>query len=152
MALPNDFRRELSPRTPSTATAAQKAEAVLKVWAERSSPSRICREMNITWTILNHWQDRALAGMQEALTDRPAGRKAAQVDAEKEQLKEQVETLAMKLELARKTIEVKNIIAAFEARQKSLLSDSAMPGKKNGYPTSNESLSSRSSFRNGVAV
>jgi transposase-like protein len=59
--------QERRPRTPSTATAAQKAEAVLKVWAERSSPSRICREMNITWTILNHWQKRAMEGMLQAL-------------------------------------------------------------------------------------
>ena len=56
-----------SPRTPSMATAAQKAEAVLKVWAERVTPSRICREMNITWTILNHWQKRAMEGMLQAL-------------------------------------------------------------------------------------
>ena len=56
------------PRTRTAAwTAAQKAEAVLKVWAERSTPSRICREMNITWTILNHWQQRAMEGMLQAL-------------------------------------------------------------------------------------
>ena len=55
------------PRTPSVATAAQKAEAVLKVWAERSTPSQVCREMNITWTILNHWQKRAMEGMLQAL-------------------------------------------------------------------------------------
>lgn len=59
--------RNRKARTPSTATAAQKAEAVLKVWAERVTPSRICREMNITWTILNHWQKRAMEGMLQAL-------------------------------------------------------------------------------------
>jgi transposase-like protein len=56
------------PRTRNVAwTAAQKAEAVLKVWAQASTPSRICREMNITWTILNHWQQRAMEGMLQAL-------------------------------------------------------------------------------------
>jgi transposase-like protein len=56
------------PRTRNvTWTAAQKAEAVLKVWAQASTPSRICREMNITWTILNHWQQRAMEGMLQAL-------------------------------------------------------------------------------------
>jgi len=54
-------------RSNSKVTATEKAEAVLKVWAERSSPSQICREMNITWTILNHWQERAMEGMLQAL-------------------------------------------------------------------------------------
>jgi hypothetical protein len=58
--------RRRSRQTPSI-TATQKAEAVLKVWAERSTPSNICREMNITWTILNHWQQRAMEGMLQAL-------------------------------------------------------------------------------------
>jgi hypothetical protein len=63
--LPSPVRRRS--RQTSTATAAQKAEAVLKVWAERSTPSQICREMHITWTILNHWQQRAMEGMLQAL-------------------------------------------------------------------------------------
>ena len=48
-------------------SAAQRVEAVLKVWSERSTPSQICREMGITWTILNHWQQRAMEGMLQAL-------------------------------------------------------------------------------------
>ena len=51
----------------STWSAAQRVEAVLKVWSERGTPSQICREMNITWTILNHWQQRAMEGMLQAL-------------------------------------------------------------------------------------
>ena len=47
--------------------AAQRVEAVLRVWSERGTPSQICREMNITWTILNHWQQRAMEGMLQAL-------------------------------------------------------------------------------------
>ena len=56
---------------PSTAhTAQQKSEAVLAVWTERRSPSQVCRETGITWTILNQWQERALEGMLQALEPR----------------------------------------------------------------------------------
>jgi len=54
-------------RNSSTWSAAQRVEAVLKIWSERSTPSQICREMDITWTILNHWQQRAMEGMLQAL-------------------------------------------------------------------------------------
>ncbi len=47
--------------------AAQRAEAVLKIWAERQKPAEICREMRITWTILNQWEKRAMEGMLQAL-------------------------------------------------------------------------------------
>lgn len=50
--------------------AAQRAEAVLKIWAERQTPAQICREMSITWTILNQWEKRAMEGMLQALEPR----------------------------------------------------------------------------------
>ena len=110
--------------------ARERLSVVVRVLSGQLSVTEAAAILGISRKSYYEWQERALAGMQEALTDRPAGRKAAPVDAEKEQLREQVETLSMKLTLAQKTIEVKNILADFEARQKSLLSDSAMPRKK----------------------
>ena len=51
-------------------TAQQKCEMVLAVWSERRSPSQVCRETGITWTILNQWQERAMEGMLQALEPR----------------------------------------------------------------------------------
>ena len=51
-------------------SAAQRAEAVLKIWVERQTPAQICREMAITWTILNQWEKRAMEGMLQALEPR----------------------------------------------------------------------------------
>jgi hypothetical protein len=76
------------------------------------------------------WQQRALQGMRDALTDRSAGRPAIPVDAQKEKLLEKVEDLSNQLILAQKTIEVKNILSAYAAQQKSLCNDARMPGKK----------------------
>ena len=52
-------------------------EAVLKVWAESQTPGQICRELNITWTILSQWQERALEGMLQALEPRAQLEKGA---------------------------------------------------------------------------
>jgi len=58
-------------RSPSTEyTPAQKCEAVLRVWTERRSAGAVCREMDIGWTILNQWQERAMEGMLQALEPR----------------------------------------------------------------------------------
>ena len=60
--------QEQRSRSPSKEySAAQRAEAVLKIWAERQKPAQICKEMRITWTILNQWEKRAMEGMLQAL-------------------------------------------------------------------------------------
>jgi transposase-like protein len=51
-------------------TVEQKCRAVLSVWTERCSPGEICRELGISWNILNQWQDRAMEGMILALQPR----------------------------------------------------------------------------------
>ena len=59
------------PRSTTAAyTAQEKCQTVLSVWSEKRSPSQICREMSITWSILNQWQERALEGMLQALEPR----------------------------------------------------------------------------------
>jgi transposase-like protein len=51
-------------------TAQEKCRAVLSVWTERRKPGEICRELGVTWTLLNHWQARAMEGMLLALQPR----------------------------------------------------------------------------------
>ena len=55
------------PKTRRQFTGMEKAKAVLSIWAERRKPAEICKEMDIRWAHLNNWQNRALAGMLEAL-------------------------------------------------------------------------------------
>jgi hypothetical protein len=50
--------------------ATEKCRAVLSVWTERRKPAAVCRELGIKWTILMHWQNRALEGMLQALEPR----------------------------------------------------------------------------------
>jgi len=51
-------------------TAEEKCQAVLTLWTERGKPGEVCREMGVTWGILQQWQDRAMEGMLLALQPR----------------------------------------------------------------------------------
>jgi transposase len=103
---------------------------VLKVLSGQLNVTQAAEVLCISRKSYYEWQERALAGMRDALTDRPAGRPAMPVDAEKEQLRDQVEDLSNQLTLAQKAIEVKNILAAYAAQQKLLLNDTGVSGKK----------------------
>jgi hypothetical protein len=51
-------------------SATEKCRAVLSVWTEKRKPAAVCRELGVKWTILMHWQNRALEGMLQALEPR----------------------------------------------------------------------------------
>lgn len=56
-----------SKRPPRRFAAADKCRAVLTLWTERRSVSELCREMGVTWNVLNQWQELAMEGMLHAL-------------------------------------------------------------------------------------
>jgi len=51
-------------------SAPDKVQAVLAVWTERCKPAEVCRQLNINWLTFNHWQQRAMEGMLQALESR----------------------------------------------------------------------------------
>jgi len=59
------------------------------------------------------WEEKSLRAMALALENRPAGRPPAPIDEEKETLRERVRELEKKLDLAEKTIEVKELLATY---------------------------------------
>lgn len=48
-------------------TVEEKLKAILSVWTERRSGTEICKEMNLSWTLLDRWQNQAMEGMLGAL-------------------------------------------------------------------------------------
>lgn len=48
----------------------EKCRAVLAVWTERKQASVLCREMGMSASLLSQWQNRALAGVLQALEPR----------------------------------------------------------------------------------
>jgi len=62
---------EIKPKKePKVYNAHQRAQAVLAVWTERRRPAEVCRQMGINSVLLGQWQERAMAGMVEALQPR----------------------------------------------------------------------------------
>ena len=57
-------------RKSSRHSAEEKCRAVLSVWTERRKPGEVCRELGVTWNILNQWQNQAMEGMLLALQPR----------------------------------------------------------------------------------
>src|SRR5512137_1589931 len=57
-------------RKGSRHTAKEKCRAVLSVWTERRKAGEVCRELGVTWNLLNQWQERAMEGMLLALQPR----------------------------------------------------------------------------------
>ncbi len=54
----------------SVVSTQDRCRAVLSIWTERRTPSQVCRELGIAWTVLNTWQKRALEGMHAGLQPR----------------------------------------------------------------------------------
>jgi len=55
------------PRARQHYSALQKCRAVLSIWTEKRKPTEVSKELGVSWSILKHWQDRALTGMLQAL-------------------------------------------------------------------------------------
>lgn len=76
-------KQEKKPSTPTTqktlcaaqekrpvVSVQERCQAVLSIWTERRTPTQVCRELGIAWTVLNTWQKRALEGMYASLQPR----------------------------------------------------------------------------------
>jgi len=73
--------QEKKGRRGSRHTAEKKCQAVLSVWTKRRKPGDVCRELGITWSVLNQWQERAMEGMLLALQPRVAVDKAVALNS-----------------------------------------------------------------------
>jgi transposase len=63
------------------------------------------------------WEEKSLRAMAQALENHAAGRPSTPIDPEKEILRERIRELEKKLDLAEKTIEVKELLGAYEEFQ-----------------------------------
>ena len=46
----------------------EKITAVLSVWTETKKMTQVCREMSVSWALLDQWQNQAMEGMLTALS------------------------------------------------------------------------------------
>ena len=58
-------------------SALEQCRAVLLVWSERRSAMEVCRELQVSGSLLAYWQEKAMEGLIAALTPRE-GREVAE--------------------------------------------------------------------------
>jgi len=92
------------------AQARRRAEVILKVRAGQLNAAEAARQLGMSRKTYYKWEERALAGMLEALCDRSAGRPPAKEDPKDEQLGKRVKELERELEGRRQTEELRRLL------------------------------------------
>ncbi len=87
---------------------------ILQVRSGALTATEGAEQLGISRKTYYEWEDRALAAMAKALEKQLPGRPPVPLDAEKEELQRKVRELEKKLYLAEKTIEVKDLLSAYE--------------------------------------
>jgi transposase len=95
--------------------ARERASIILQVRSGALTATEGAERLGVSRKTYYEWEDRALEAMALALENHQAGRPPVPLDAEKEELQGRVRDLEKKLYLAEKTIEVKDLLSAYEA-------------------------------------
>jgi transposase len=94
--------------------ARQRAAVVFAVRSGQITAEEGARRLCVSRKTYYEWESRALQAMTEAMEERTAGRPALPADAEKEELKTRVQALEHQLTMAKKTVEVRDLLHAYE--------------------------------------
>ena len=105
-------RKELSEQNKKLAR--ERALVILQVRSGALTAKEGAKLLGVSRKTYYEWEEKSLKAMSLALENRPSGRPPLPLDPEKEALREQVRELEKKLDLAEKTIEVKELLAAYE--------------------------------------
>src|SRR4030065_989343 len=93
--------------------ARDRAAIILQVRSGALTAKEGAERLGVSRKAYYEWEEKSLRAMALALENRSAGRPPVALDEEKELLRERVQELEKKLYLAEKTIEVKEILAAY---------------------------------------
>jgi transposase len=94
--------------------ARERAVVILQVRSGALTAKEGAKRLGISRKTYYEWEEKSLKAMALALENRSAGRPPVTVDEEKEKLQERIRELEKKLDLAEKTIEVKELLGAYK--------------------------------------
>jgi transposase len=86
------------------------------------------RRLGVSRKTYYEWESRALQAMTEAMQDRAAGRPETPKDEQKQRMQEEIAELRKKLFVAEKTVEVRDMLHAYELHKAGRIASS--PEKK----------------------
>ena len=94
--------------------ARERALVILQVRSGALTAKEGAKLLGVSRKTYYEWEEKSLKAMALALENHPAGRPPVPVDQEKETLRERIRELEKKLDQAAKTIEVKELLGAYE--------------------------------------
>jgi len=94
--------------------ARERASVILQVRSGALTAKEGAKRLRVSRKTYYEWEEKSLKAMALALENRPAGRPPASTDEEKERLRGRIRELEKKLDLAEKTIEVREMLGAYE--------------------------------------
>jgi len=107
-------RRRVRKREKQRKLARERASVILQVRSGALTAKEGAKRLRVSRKTYYEWEEKSLKAIALALENRPAGRPPAPVDEEKETLRERIRELEKKLDLAEKTIEVKELLRTYE--------------------------------------
>ena len=110
--------------------ARQRAAVVFAVRSGQITVQEGARRLGVSRKTYYEWESRALQAMTEAMEDRAPGRPTAPQDEEKKRLEEQIAELQKKLFVAEKTVEVRDMLHAYELKNASAEKSAKASGQK----------------------
>src|SRR5208283_2881148 len=94
--------------------ARKRALVILQVRSGTLTAKEGAKLLGVSRKTYYEWEEKSLKAMAQALENHAAGRPPVPIDPEKETLREQIRELEKELDLAKKTIEVKELLGAYE--------------------------------------
>jgi transposase len=94
--------------------ARERALVILQVHGGTLTAKQGAQLLGVSRKTYYEWEEKSLKAMALALENRPPGRPPVLMDLEKEALRERIQELEKKLDRAEKTIEVKELLGAYE--------------------------------------
>ncbi|MFI5324308.1 MAG: helix-turn-helix domain-containing protein [Thermodesulfobacteriota bacterium] len=94
--------------------ARQRTAVILAVRSGQITAEEGSRRLGVSRKTYYEWESRALQAITEAMEDKAPGRPKTLQDEEKERLLDQIANLGNKLFIAEKTVEVRDMLHAYE--------------------------------------
>ena len=110
--------------------ARERAVVILQVRSGTLTAKEGAKLLGVSRKTYYEWEEKSLKAMAVALENRPAGRPPMPMDEEKEGLRERILELEKKLDLAEKTIEVKELLGVYEEFRHKDTKKNQLIGKK----------------------
>jgi transposase len=94
--------------------ARKRAAVIFAVRSGQITAEEGARRLGVSRKTYYEWERRALEAMTEAMEDRSPGRPSTPQDEEKQRLEDEITELRNKLFVAEKTVEVRDMLHAYE--------------------------------------